>query len=142
MSEARPPPARSTNVSSHHVLGMRVDATSYKEASGRILHEAQSGRSAYVCVATVHMTMEAYDSATFQRTINNAYLTVPDGRALVWALRGLGVRNASQVRGTNLMTSVIDRAAREDVPIALYGVRTTCLRSSSGCWKRVTLTYA
>jgi len=38
---------------SRRVLGMRVDATSYEDASWRVLRCTHEGRSAYVCVATV-----------------------------------------------------------------------------------------
>jgi hypothetical protein len=95
-----------------HVLGMRVDATSYEDASQRVARWAHDGRSAYVCVATVHMTMEAFDSSAFQRVVNGADLVTPDGRPLVWALRSLGVRDATQVRGTDLTTHVVERIGR------------------------------
>jgi N-acetylglucosaminyldiphosphoundecaprenol N-acetyl-beta-D-mannosaminyltransferase len=36
-------------------------------------------------------------------------------------LKALGVKDVSQVRGTDLTTHVIERAARENVPIGLYG---------------------
>jgi N-acetylglucosaminyldiphosphoundecaprenol N-acetyl-beta-D-mannosaminyltransferase len=109
------------SLTSRHVLGMRVDATSYEDASRRVVRWAHQGRSAYVCVATVHMTMETFDSAAFRQVVNGAELVTPDGRPLVWALRSLGVRGASQVRGTDLTTHVVERAARENVPIGLYG---------------------
>jgi N-acetylglucosaminyldiphosphoundecaprenol N-acetyl-beta-D-mannosaminyltransferase len=67
------------------------------------------------------MTMEAFDSLAFQRVVNGADLITPDGRPLVWALRSLGVRDATQVRGTDLTTHVVERAAREGIPIGLYG---------------------
>jgi N-acetylglucosaminyldiphosphoundecaprenol N-acetyl-beta-D-mannosaminyltransferase len=106
---------------SRRVLGMRVDATSYEDASRRVLRWVHEGRSAYVCVATVHMIMETFDSATFRQMVNRADLVTPDGRPLVWALRSLGVRGASQVRGTDLTTHVVARAAHENVPIGVYG---------------------
>jgi N-acetylglucosaminyldiphosphoundecaprenol N-acetyl-beta-D-mannosaminyltransferase len=109
------------SLASRRVLGMRVDATSYEDASRRVLRWAREGRSGYVCVATVHMTMEAFDSAAFRQVVNRADLVTPDGRPLVWALRSLGVRGASQVRGTDLTTYVVERAARENVPIGMYG---------------------
>ncbi|HEX7169691.1 MAG TPA: WecB/TagA/CpsF family glycosyltransferase, partial [Rubrobacter sp.] len=108
-------------LASRYVLGMRVDATSYEDASRRVARWASEGRSAYVCVATVHMVMEAYDSSAFQRVVNEADLVTPDGRPLVWALRSLGVGDATQVRGTDLTTRVVERAAREGIPIGLYG---------------------
>jgi N-acetylglucosaminyldiphosphoundecaprenol N-acetyl-beta-D-mannosaminyltransferase len=109
------------SLTSRRVLGMRVDATSYEDASRRVVRWACEGRSGYVCVATVHMTMEAFDSAAFRQVVNGADLVTPDGRPLVWALRSLGVRGASQVRGTDLTTHVVERAARENVPIGLFG---------------------
>ncbi len=108
-------------LTSRYVLGMRVDATSYEDASRRVARWARDGRSAYVCVATVHMIMETFDSSAFQRVVNGADLVTPDGRPLVWALRILGVRDANQVRGTDLTARVVDLAAREGIPIGLYG---------------------
>jgi N-acetylglucosaminyldiphosphoundecaprenol N-acetyl-beta-D-mannosaminyltransferase len=109
------------SVPSRHILNMRVDATSYEDASRRVLSWAREGRAAYVCVATVHMVMEAVDSVTFRRVVNGAELVTPDGRPLVWALRWFGVAGATQVRGTDLTTYVVERAARENVPIGMYG---------------------
>ena len=108
-------------LASRYVLGMRVDATSYEDASRRVASWGRDGRSAYVCVATVHMVMEAFDSPAFRQTVNGADLVTPDGRPLVWALRGLGVKDATQVRGTDLVTHVVERAARDGIPIGLYG---------------------
>lgn len=65
--------------------------------------------------------MESFDSTEFRRMVNGSDLVTPDGRPLVWALRALGVNNASQVRGAYLMARVVEQAAREDVPIGLYG---------------------
>jgi N-acetylglucosaminyldiphosphoundecaprenol N-acetyl-beta-D-mannosaminyltransferase len=106
---------------SRDILKMRVDATSYKDASQRVVRWAREGRSAYVCVASVHMVMETFDSEAFRRVVNGADLVTPDGRPLAWALRALGVKHASQVRGTDLTTHVIERAAHEHLPIGLYG---------------------
>ncbi len=104
-----------------YVLGMRVDATSYEDASRRVVQWAHEERSAYMCVASVHMVMEAFDSQAFRQVVNGADLVTPDGRPLVWALKALRVRGASQVRGTDLTTRVVERAASENVPIGLYG---------------------
>lgn len=110
-----------SSLTSRSVLGMRVDATSYEDASWRILKWAHEGRSAYVCVSTVHMNMEAFDSTEFLQVVNGADLVTPDGRPLAWALKALGARGASQVRGTDLTTHVVERASHEGVPIGLYG---------------------
>ena len=67
------------------------------------------------------MTMEPFDSVVFRQLVNRADLVMPDGRPLVWALRSLGISGASQVRGTDLKTHVVERVARENVPIGIYG---------------------
>jgi N-acetylglucosaminyldiphosphoundecaprenol N-acetyl-beta-D-mannosaminyltransferase len=109
------------DLQARYVLGMRVDATSYEDAAQHVVRWAHEGRSCYVCAASVHTTMESFDSPEFRQVVNGADLVTPDGRPLVWALRILGVWDASQVRGTDLTTHVVERAAREDVPIGLYG---------------------
>lgn len=123
-------------LASRSVLGMRVDATSYDDASRRVVQWAQERRPAYVCVSTVHMVMESFDSETFRGMVNGADLVTPDGRPLVWALRAFGVKGVSQVRGTDLTTRVVERAAREGVPIGLYGGTPELLESFVGVLER------
>ena len=107
--------------SPRNVLGMRVDSTSYEDASRSVIRWALEQRSGYVCVATVHMVMETFDSESFRRVVNGADLITPDGRPLVWALRSMGAKHASQVRGTDLTAHVVEQAARHNIPIGLYG---------------------
>ena len=121
-----------TTLSSRDVLGMRVDATSYEDASRRVVRWAREGLSAYVRVASVNDVMQAFDSEAFRQVANGADLVTPDGRPLFWALKALGVRDASQVRGTDLTLHVVERAAREGVPIGLYGGTPELLESFVG----------
>jgi N-acetylglucosaminyldiphosphoundecaprenol N-acetyl-beta-D-mannosaminyltransferase len=109
------------SLASREVLGMRVDTTSYEDASRRVVSWAHERRSSYVCIGTVHMVMEAFDSRPFQETVNGADLVTPDGMPLVWALKALGLSSASRVYGPDLMPHTIERAAREKIPIGLYG---------------------
>jgi N-acetylglucosaminyldiphosphoundecaprenol N-acetyl-beta-D-mannosaminyltransferase len=103
------------------IIGMRVDATTYADATQRIIAGAKTGRSSYVCAANVHMVMEAYDSPAFAAIVNSADLVTPDGMPLVWGLRGLGLNNAVRVCGPNLTLTVCEAAAKLNIPIALYG---------------------
>jgi N-acetylglucosaminyldiphosphoundecaprenol N-acetyl-beta-D-mannosaminyltransferase len=110
-----------TSLVHHYILNMRVDATSYEDATDRVLAWAKAEKSCYVCAANVHMTMEVYEDQAFARVVNNAALVTPDGMPLVWGLQALGVQNPSRVYGPNLTLSVCESAAREGVPISLYG---------------------
>lgn len=122
-------------LNSRGILKMRVDATSYEDASRRVVQLATEGRSSYVCVASVHMVMEAFDSEAFRQVVNGADLVTPDGKPLTWALRALGVPRASQVRGTDLTTHVIERAAHAHIPIGLYGGTPELLDTFAGVLK-------
>lgn len=104
-----------------HIIGMRVDATSYEDATNRIVTWAQAKVGKRVCAANVHMAMETYDNPKFAEVVNHADLVTPDGMPLVWGLRALGVSDATRVCGPNLTLTVCEAAARQQLPIALYG---------------------
>lgn len=103
------------------VLGVRVDATNYLDATARILKWAEERRGRYVCFANVHMTMECHDSPALQQAVNEADLVTPDGMPLVWALTRMGVANQTRVYGPTLTLNVCEAAAREGVPVGFYG---------------------
>ncbi len=100
---------------------MHVDVTSYPDAAGRVVNWASNGQSRYVCAANVHMVMESHDDQAFQSVVNGADLVTPDGVPLVWALKLLGVPDATRVYGPDLTLHVCERAAAEGIPIGLYG---------------------
>lgn len=106
---------------SRSILGVRVDATSYAHASQTVVRLAESGVGGYVCVTGVHGVIEAQRDPGFARVLADACLVTPDGVPLVWALRALGVPEATRVYGPDLMPAVCAAAAREGVPIGLYG---------------------
>jgi N-acetylglucosaminyldiphosphoundecaprenol N-acetyl-beta-D-mannosaminyltransferase len=83
-----------------------------------------TGGRGYVTAAAVNLVMSAReDPATLAATLD-ATLVVPDGMPLVWALRLLGHAEATRVYGPDLMVAFCARAAREGIPIYLYGGRT------------------
>jgi N-acetylglucosaminyldiphosphoundecaprenol N-acetyl-beta-D-mannosaminyltransferase len=104
-----------------HIIGMRLDATSYEDATERIVTWAKAKVGKRVCAANVHMVMETYDNPKFADVVNHADLVTPDGMPLVWGLRALGVKAAARVCGPYLTLSVCEAAARAKLPIALYG---------------------
>ncbi len=103
------------------VLGQRLDATSYADATERVLDWAKRGESRYVCVTNVHVVMEGYDCAEYRSMVNQGDLITPDGVPLVWSLRALGVPTATRVYGPDLTLHICEQAAKEGVKIGLYG---------------------
>jgi N-acetylglucosaminyldiphosphoundecaprenol N-acetyl-beta-D-mannosaminyltransferase len=106
---------------SRHILNVRVDATTYADATARVISWAQEARSSYVCLATVNAIMEAHGSRKYQRVMREADLVTSDGMPLVWLLRGLGIAEASRVYGPDLTIAVLAAAAERGIPVGFYG---------------------
>jgi len=103
------------------ILGMRVDPTNYEEACKRVKGWCAEEQGRYICVANVHMTMEAYDSPEYQNVVNQADLVTPDGMPLVWMLRRMGFPDQQRVYGPTLTEKLLDMAARERIPVGFFG---------------------
>ncbi len=110
------------------ILGVRVDAIDYKNATARILRWARRGRSCYVCCACVHSIMVAHDSSEYRAFMQEADLVAADGMPLVWLLRCLGVSDATRVCGPDLMPTVLEAAATVGVQVGFYGATASVLR--------------
>jgi len=124
------------DLTSRSIIGMRVHATSYHDATQRILTWAtrQSARSVYA--ANVHVLMEARDNPELAAAVNSADLVTADGMPLVWALRMQGVKNATRVYGPDLTLHVCAAAAHAGIAIGLYGSTPGCLHDFSAFLKR------
>jgi N-acetylglucosaminyldiphosphoundecaprenol N-acetyl-beta-D-mannosaminyltransferase len=121
------------NISTCTILGMKVSQTNYKHATSQIISWARQSLSKYVCVATVNNVMEAYDSVTFRKLMNQADLVTPDGMPVVWALRALGYRNATRVYGPDLTPIVLNEAAIAGIPVGFYGSSPAVLERLVNC---------
>jgi len=109
------------------VLGVRVDATDYPDATRRIVEWARQKRSCYVCCAAVNNIMEARRSSDYRAAMDLADLVTSDGMPLVWMLRALGVPGASRVYGPDLTARVLEAAAQAGLPVGFYGGSKTVL---------------
>ena len=111
------------------VLKINLHILDYLSTVAIIQRWVRSAENRYICIANVHMLMEAYDSSNFRKIVNNADLVTPDGMPLVWMMRLKGQRNQSRVYGPTLMLHILERAAQEDIPVGFYGGRPEVLTS-------------
>jgi N-acetylglucosaminyldiphosphoundecaprenol N-acetyl-beta-D-mannosaminyltransferase len=137
-----------TRVSSScaHVLGVPVTHRDLEAAAAGIEACASSGRGGYVCLANVHMIMEALDDASFFDILDHAQAVVPDGMPLVWSLRADGYRDTERIAGMDLTAAVLALAEEGGFTVGFYGGRPqvlarllTCVRSR---WPGVRIAYA
>jgi N-acetylglucosaminyldiphosphoundecaprenol N-acetyl-beta-D-mannosaminyltransferase len=103
------------------ILGIRVDATSYEDATARVMAWAGAGESKYVCLGVVASVMEARESVAYREALEAADLVTADGMPLVWMLRGLGARRARRVYGPDLTLAVLGAAEEAGVAVGFYG---------------------
>jgi|SRR5579872_4313312 len=104
-----------------NILGVRIDATSYIDATERVLDWARRDESRYVCCAAVNNIMEARRSADYQAVMDQADLVTSDGMPLVWMLRWLGASSAARVYGPDLMSYLLKAAADAGISVGFYG---------------------
>ena len=106
-----------------------VNVTSYAAAAKMVVDWSGNSESRYVCIANVHVLMEAYDSPDFRSVLNHADLVTPDGVPLVWLMRLKGQRAQQRVYGPTLMLRVLEAAVQNGVPVGFYGGTPDVLRS-------------
>jgi N-acetylglucosaminyldiphosphoundecaprenol N-acetyl-beta-D-mannosaminyltransferase len=111
------------------VLGSPIHSTCYEHAESLIIDWASRHESRYLCLANVHMVMEAYDSPDFRAVLLSSDLNCPDGMPLVWMQRAFGAAGPQRVRGPELMLRVCAAAARAGIPVGLYGGRPEILET-------------
>src|SRR5215217_3051202 len=103
------------------ILHVNVNETCYDSATEEIQFWAQHGESRYVCVANVHVVMEAHVSDRYREILNDSDLVTPDGMPLVWIMRLKGQQDQQRVYGPTLMLYVLERAAQRNIPVGFYG---------------------
>ena len=74
-----------------------------------------------VCVANVHMLVEAQRDASFGLIVREADAVTPDGMPLVWLLRRRGIRDAERVAGMDLLPALCEAAEREGIGVYFVG---------------------
>lgn len=103
------------------VIGLPVSVGSLPTMTREIVRLARRAVGAHVCVANVHMLVEARRDPALRQVLTGAAIVASDGMPLVWRLRRNGSPHAQQVRGPELMIRVCEAAAAEGLPVYFYG---------------------
>ncbi len=110
-----------TSLPQQQVLSTPVTALRFDQATRTILRWAHGHESKAVCVANVHMLMEARGNKEFDRILNNADMVTPDGMPLVWMLKLLGRKGQDRVAGMELLQSLCQQASEQNVKVFFLG---------------------
>ncbi|MFG0291149.1 MAG: WecB/TagA/CpsF family glycosyltransferase [Rhodopirellula sp. JB044] len=111
----------------HSVLGIGVNAIDYESAVGRIIDAAKNNQAMSVTALAVHGVMTGVLDREHQYRLNQFDLVCPDGQPVRWALNSLhgkrfsAERLSDRVYGPELTLRLCEAAAKQDVPIYLFG---------------------
>jgi N-acetylglucosaminyldiphosphoundecaprenol N-acetyl-beta-D-mannosaminyltransferase len=103
------------------IISLLVNTGGYDTFLSNVISLGRDRRSSYVCVANVHMSIEAHDDPEFARIVNDADLVTPDGMPLIFALRLLYGLRQERVAGMDLIEDIIRKAEKENLSIFFYG---------------------
>jgi len=107
-----------------NVLGVLVDAVDYEAAVKRITSAAHAQRGYSVTALAVHGVMTGVADRQHRHRLNSFDMVTPDGQPIRWAMNLLrGTKLTDRVYGPTLMAKVCAAAAKERLPIYLYGSR-------------------
>jgi N-acetylglucosaminyldiphosphoundecaprenol N-acetyl-beta-D-mannosaminyltransferase len=103
------------------VISINISIGKYNEFLNEIIKLAKEKKSNYICVANVHMTVEAYNDKKFQDIVNSAIITTPDGMPIAKAIKIFYNIEQDRVAGMDLFPDLLKEAEKHNLKIFLYG---------------------
>lgn len=98
-----------------------INVGAYQDFIDEIFRLVDNKIKSYVCIANVHMLMEAHQSKEFQDVLNNANVATPDGRPLGVFFRLFENHKQDRVCGMDLFPDLMRTAASYGKSVYLYG---------------------
>jgi N-acetylglucosaminyldiphosphoundecaprenol N-acetyl-beta-D-mannosaminyltransferase len=105
-----------------NILGVMINVIDYEAAVRHVIDAATMRRPLALSALAVHGVMTGWQDRTHRCRLNAFDVLVPDGQPVRWALNLLyRAKLAERVYGPTLMLEVCREAARQSLPIYLYG---------------------
>jgi N-acetylglucosaminyldiphosphoundecaprenol N-acetyl-beta-D-mannosaminyltransferase len=112
------------------VINFPISTGKYSLFVDEIVELGKIKESSIICVANVHMFIEAYKDNKFLDVVNNAKLITPDGRPLIWAMKLLYGIKQERVAGMDLLPDLLQRMELENAPVFFYGSTESTLENT------------
>jgi N-acetylglucosaminyldiphosphoundecaprenol N-acetyl-beta-D-mannosaminyltransferase len=111
----------SPSLPSQNVIGFPVTVLPFDAQVAQVIKWAKGGLSKVVCVANVHMLVEACNDRSLASILNRADMVTPDGMPLVWMVQQLRQIEQDRVAGMDLMMSVCQSASDQGLSVYFLG---------------------
>lgn len=112
---------RPKQLKTQSVIGFPVTAETFETQINTILDWAQQRLSKVVCVANVHMLIEAKNNQGFANILHRADMLTPDGMPLAWVTSWISHRRQDRVAGMDILLSLCRQATKRNVGLFFLG---------------------
>jgi len=109
------------------VVGYSVTSLSFDAQINQILEWAKERCSKVVCVANVHMLIEANSNLALASVLQSADLVTPDGMPLVWMVSLIGRHRQDRVAGMDILLALGKRSSLQGVKLFFLGSQQSIL---------------
>ena len=106
---------------SNNLFSFPFSTLSFSDTIRHITELAQKKEGAYICVANVHMTVEAIRDPAFENVLREADLAILDGMPLCWAYQLIHGFKPDRIAGKYLMHALLLEAVRNNISVFFYG---------------------
>lgn len=103
------------------IISLDITCLPYQNFISEIGKLGQQNISSYVCVANVHMCIEAYDDPEFRDIVNSADLVTPDGMPLAKGIKWLYGIEQDRVAGMDLLPDLLSSSEVKGLKVYFYG---------------------
>jgi len=103
------------------LFSISFSTLSFAETIRNITDLAQKRVGAYICVANVHMTVEALQNADFGNVLRESDLAILDGMPLCWSYKLTNGFKPERIAGKHLMHALMLEAAQNKMSVFFYG---------------------
>ncbi|HIK53827.1 MAG TPA: WecB/TagA/CpsF family glycosyltransferase [Synechococcales cyanobacterium M55_K2018_004] len=104
-----------------NVIGFPVTAMPFDRQMDTIIDWAGDRLSRVVCVANVHMLMEAHTNSAFAEVLYSADIVTPDGMPLVWLMNLMRGGKQDRVAGMDILLSLCQRLPQRGISVYFVG---------------------
>ncbi len=103
------------------VIGSPVTDLPFDNQIALMMDWAKARLSKVVCIANVHMLVEAHRKPAFATVLKGADLVTPDGVPLVWMLKLMGSADRNRVAGFDVVMALCHQAIAQQVGVFFLG---------------------
>jgi N-acetylglucosaminyldiphosphoundecaprenol N-acetyl-beta-D-mannosaminyltransferase len=105
----------------NQLIHFPISTGTYSTFIKNIVFLASNRVSSYICVANVHMFIEAYKDIEFDRIIKQSDIVTPDGLPITWGLKFINGIKQERVAGMDLLPDLLLEMANQNLAAYFYG---------------------